>query len=111
MRVASVLALLALGACSSSAEIAQAQSAWEKKISAAVPVGTPLADAKRWLESQGAKPYSGRAVSDKDDSLYALETIRAREWYCDSWVILVTLRSSSDGRVSRYDITNSGSCL
>src|SRR4051812_46097738 len=108
-----VLALipLILAGCSSSANIAEVQTAWEKRIAAGAPVGTPLPEAKRWLESQGAKPYPGRAASDKDDPIYELGVIRAREWYCESWTILVTLRASADARVSAYDFRNSGLCL
>ncbi len=111
MRYAPVLASLVLVACSSSAELAQVQTAWENKLNAAVPVGSSVVDAEKWLESQGAKPYSGRAVSDKNDPLYAVATIKAREWYCDNWVVLVTIRPTADGRVQRYDLQNSGLCL
>ena len=102
---------MVLVACSSSAQLAEVQNAWRGKLTAAVPVGSSLVDAERWLDSQGAKPYPGRAVSDKNDPLYVIATIKAREWYCESWVVLVTLRSSPDGRISRYDFTNSGVCL
>lgn len=111
MRSAIVLSSMVLVACSSSAQLAEVQNAWRSKLTAAVPVGSSLSDAERWLESQGAKPYPGRAVSDKNDPLYVIATIKAREWYCESWVVLVTLRSSPDGRISRYDFTNSGVCL
>ena len=108
----SLLALLSLTGCgSTSAEVVELQSTWERRITAAVPIGTRLADAKLWLQAQGAKPYPGRAVSDGNDPIYALGTLRAREWYCDNWVVLVTVRTSPDGRVSRYDFSSSGLCL
>ena len=111
VRFATVATALFILGCSSSTEVNELRLAWQKKIAAAVPAGTPLADAKRWLESQGAKPYPARAVSDKADPVYLVASIRAREWYCESWLILVTVRTFPDDRVRGYDIASSGVCL
>jgi hypothetical protein len=113
---AMVAALCGCGlAGSTKPELDALRNIWKEKIDTAIPVGTDVSKALAWFEQQGLTlqdPLEKTLVPEPNkDKIVWLGSVRAREWYCDRWLVNVTLKASPEGKVVAYDFGTAGVCL
>lgn len=95
--------------CSSkSTDILSRVECWERKFNTIAITGKDIEEVKTWLELQRLE-YS---VYEDNNIIYVnLETINAREWFCNFWQINSEIYFDNFDKVQYFEITTAGQCL
>jgi hypothetical protein len=106
-------AAVLLGCATTKSEVDAATDRWRQRITAEIPTGTEASAVKQWFENQGLQPYRpvlAKATEANDMEVW-LESVPAREWFCDKWMLKVLIKVSLEEKVAQYDFQALGACL
>src|SRR5690242_5127634 len=94
--LATLLIAMLVGCSTTKKEVDAATERWKQRIATEIPIGAQADAARQWFEKQGLKPYSPVLAtgSDAKDMEVLLESVPAREWVCDKWMIRVLVKVS-----------------
>jgi hypothetical protein len=106
-------AFLLLGCGTTKGEVDAATERWRQRITTEIPTGIEASSAKQWFEKQGLRPYSPTLakLSEANDMEVLLESVPAREWFCEKWMVRVLVKVSAEAKVVQYDFGALGVCL
>ena len=109
MRVAVILTLCLVSACSSSGKQVHARQAyWERIVEAEVPIGTHRDAVQKWAANRSIH----LAYSPDNHELHGpLEYVPVNDWMCKGWSLTLEMTLDSADTVASEAVKTYGNCL